>query len=102
MFQDSSSPSIHNNDRKPTELLEHKSEISYFVPPTTQVSHEPSSSISSRTENPRDEDEDLLHSSITTEPTVLEKKQPENILKIQEDEQIIPVKFDFNLFHTKV
>ena len=78
MFQEES-PSISNkNDiRKFNELREQKSGISYHVPPSTQVDNEPLSSSSKIS----DEDDDLLHSSITTESypnTVIEKISDKN------------------------
>jgi hypothetical protein len=47
----------------PTELIQHKSELSFYVPPSTQVSNEPTST--SKTETISDEEED--HSSTVTE-----------------------------------
>jgi hypothetical protein len=101
MFQDTSSTSNKNDKAKPNELLGHKSEMSYYVPPTTHVSKEPFSS-SSKTENISDADDDLLHSSIQTESTsksVSEKQQDETTdysSKIEDDEQSIQVIFFFN------
>jgi len=72
--------------------------MSYYVPPATQVSKEPFSSIS-KTENISDADDDLLHSSIQTESiskSVFEKQQPEETgdhsSRIEDDEQSIQVK----------
>jgi hypothetical protein len=76
--------------------------MSYYVPPATQVSKEPFSSIS-KTENISDADDDLLHSSIQTESiskSVFEKQQQQeetgdHSSRIEDDEQSIQVKFVF-------
>ena len=93
MFQEES-PSISNknDNRKSTELLGQKSEISYHVPPSAQVDNEPLSSSSKIS----DEDDDLLHSSITTESypnTVIEKVINQN------GEPLIQVNFSKGLKH---
>lgn len=82
MLQDSSFASTTNNNNNTTEnngktneLVGHKSEMSYFVPPATQVSHEPVSSSSPKVGNTSDEDEDLLHSSTIPTDTLPESKQ---------------------------
>ncbi|CAF2835913.1 unnamed protein product [Rotaria sp. Silwood2] len=77
IFQESPSTLNNNDSEKPNELVENKSEKSYYVQPNTQVSTEP---LSSKIENISDDDEDLLHSSTTNESsfdTVLERKQEE-------------------------
>ena len=90
MFQEESPSTLNKDDnRKSNELLEQKSGLSYHVPPSTQVDNEPLS-LSSKIS---DEDDDFLHSSITTESypnTVIEKN----------GEQLIPVSFS-NDFKTR-
>ncbi|CAF3599478.1 unnamed protein product [Adineta steineri] len=54
----------NDNNGKINELLEHKSEMSYYVPPATHVSREPLST-SPKIQNFSDEDDDLSHSSIS-------------------------------------
>ncbi len=68
IFQESNK----NDPQKSNELFQHKSEMSYYVPPSTQVSHEPISSP--KIENISDEDEYLLHSSTTME-TIPKKEE---------------------------
>ena len=86
ILQDSSLTSTTNNNNnnnnnntenngKTNELVGHKSEMSYFVPPATQVSHEPVSSSSPKVGNTSDEDEDLLHSSTIPTDTLPESNQ---------------------------
>ncbi|CAF1104230.1 unnamed protein product [Adineta ricciae] len=85
MLQDSSLTSTTNNKNntenngKTNELVGHKSEMSYFVPPATQVSHEPVSSSSPKVGNTSDEDEDLLHSSTIPTDTLPESKQEKKL-----------------------
>jgi hypothetical protein len=70
--------------------------MSYYVPPATQVSHEPSSV--SKSENISDEDEDFLPSSITTDSmsnTVVEKKQ-EKVDNQKTEQKLTQVKFYLN------
>ncbi len=55
----------------PIELVQHKSELSFYVPPSTQVSNEPVSS--SKIETISDEDED--HSSMATESFSTKKQE---------------------------
>jgi hypothetical protein len=63
--------------------------MSYYVPPATQVSHEPSSV--SKSENISDEDEDFLPMS----NTVVEKKQ-EKVDNQKTEQKLTQVKFYLN------